>query len=549
MKKYVCLISLILSVLLCFGSAIAAPVDGLNVDSATGKLLLTGSIEGCAQYRIVVFDKDKSYNEDATYDDAKISEDIIFMTQIPADENGGYSVYVNMADKESGYYTVRVNGSDAVKLYYATETDKRLYLLNVKQICAKDESTAVTELKKHLDLENKESSTIKYFMVADECVMTADSEVIAKGLYEEVKKNPTCLSSAENFVKALEKSAHMAALSDGIKILEEVIPELSVDSDYVEFYNTKFTDKAKKFATELYKNKGMTASQIEESFNENIALSYINNLETWADAKYFVEEFGNDFDIKMSAYKKLSSSEKSDLYDYITDNAPKSTMAAFVKAVNDEIEDLGGSGSGGSGGKGSGGGGLTGGYAPVVPEVKVTYFGDLAGFEWAEESINALFEKGIVAGVGDKKFEPGRNVTREEMITMLIKAWNIKTDGETTNKFADVSEESWYAPYVATAVNNGFVSGTGNGKFGSGMDITRQDASLMAYNVASAKGITFTPTKDMFADDALIAAYAKNAVYALKAKGVISGTGDGEFAPVNKCTRAEAAVIIYKLIK
>ena len=86
MKKYLIIISVI-AMLLCFTSAMAAPVDTYEVEPSTSTLVITGSIDGFAegnQYRIVVFGKDKAFDADAKYNDAKIAEDIIFMSQIAA---------------------------------------------------------------------------------------------------------------------------------------------------------------------------------------------------------------------------------------------------------------------------------------------------------------------------------------------------------------------------------------------------------------------------------------------------------------------------------
>ena len=45
-----------------------------------------------------------------------------------------------------------------------------------------------------------------------------------------------------------------------------------------------------------------------------------------------------------------------------------------------------------------------------------------------------------------------------------------------------------------------------------------------------------------------IAQYALDAVCALYNRGVITGKGDGSFAPVDYATRAEAAVIIHRAL-
>ncbi len=553
MKKYL-IVTFVLAMLLCATVAMAAPVDTYEVETATNTLIIKGNIEGYKegnQYRVVVFGKDKAYDENATYDDTKIAEDIIFMSQIAANENGGYVARIGMNNRASGFYTVRVNGADAIKLYYATETDKNQFLRTARTICTTGGENAVIELEKLLDLKDGESDLVNLFMITDKLVTSVDSATLAAILYDEVKADPLSVSSGEKFVPTVIKAAQLAALSEDEIAISELFDTLNPDADYVKVYNEKLTDKAKKeVVTVSYKGKGYNGSEAKAAFNDAVALSYINNMASWSDAKYFVEELGNDYDIDVAKYKKLSTSSKSDLYDYITDKASKTSLDAFVKNVNDEIDDLksdeGGSKS--SGGGGSLGGGSTSGYVPVTPEVEVQYFNDMAGYEWAKESVDALYEKGIVSGVGDSKFAPGKTVTREEMLTMLIRAYGVSLSG-TSDKFKDVPQDSWFAPYVAAGYANGYVSGISDTEFGAGANVTRQDASVMAYNIATSFGKVFTEASGEFADCVEISEYAKKAVYALKGTGIINGKGEGNFAPKDSCTRAEAAIIIYNLIK
>lgn len=556
MKKYLIIISVI-AMLLCFTSAMAAPVDTYEVESATSTLVITGSIDGFAegnQYRIVVFGKDKAFDANAEYNDAKIAEDIIFMSQIAADEKGGYTARVGMADRESGFYVVRINGSDAIKFYYATKTDKNKYLRDVRSICTTDGEDAVTKLVTLLDLDDGDSTLINYFMIADKYVTTVNSETLADILRDAIKEDPLLVSSEDKFVGAVTKAAHIAALNEDEIQISELFSEINLDADYIKVYNEKLTDKAKKsVVTDSYKGKGYNAKEAEAAFNEAVAYAYIASFSSWADAKYFVEELGKDFDVDTADYKKLSSSAKSDLYDYIADKASKASVTAFVKDVNDKIDDLkssdGGKSSGGGGGGGGFSSGSTGGFAPVAPEIEVEYFSDMAGYEWAKESVDALYEKGIVSGVGDGKFAPDKAVTREEMLAMLIRAYGVSIEVVPNASFADVPESSWFAPYVAAGYAKGYVNGISATEFGAGANVTRQDASVMAYNIAKAFGKNFTEATADFADNNEISEYAKTAVYALKGTGVINGKGEGNFAPKAGCTRAEAAIIIFNLIK
>ena len=134
------------------------------------------------------------------------------------------------------------------------------------------------------------------------------------------------------------------------------------------------------------------------------------------------------------------------------------------------------------------------------------------------------------------------------MLVMIIRAFEEEI-GEEKADFADAEADGWYSSYLAAAKKAGYINGRPDGSFGVGDSVTREDAAVMAYNIAKAKGVKFDTEKGVvFADDSEVADYASEAVYALKNAEVINGKGEGVFAPKATCTRAEAAKIIYTLI-
>ena len=235
---------------------------------------------------------------------------------------------------------------------------------------------------------------------------------------------------------------------------------------------------------------------------------------------------------------------------------------AVAKAKKNESSPGGGNG-GGAGGGGGGGGAPAksdrewgtemednSANTPEQPKeepVKVT-FTDIADVEWAKDAIEALAGKGIIAGKGEGIFDPNGLVTREQFAKMLVLAAE-KYDESAVNEFTDIPEGDWSAAYVASAKAAGFVNGIGEGKFGYGESITREDMAVMIYNVMKSMGVDFSEVKDSFADYDQISDYAKEAVGALTAKGIINGVGDNMFAPKDTATRAQAALLVYAIVK
>jgi hypothetical protein len=192
-------------------------------------------------------------------------------------------------------------------------------------------------------------------------------------------------------------------------------------------------------------------------------------------------------------------------------------------------------------------------YASVY--VNVT-FDDLTSVDWAQDSIEALAARGVIDGTGEGKFQPTREVTRAEFLKMLMGAMELSDDkaAETsTSFFSDVEEGAWYSSAIASAQKLGIVNGKDDGTFGINDPITRQDMAVMVYRAAQLLKIDSKKEApeavEPFADLADVSVYAVDAVNTMQSIGLINGVGDGQFAPLAKSDRAQAAVIIYRLFQ
>lgn len=220
--------------------------------------------------------------------------------------------------------------------------------------------------------------------------------------------------------------------------------------------------------------------------------------------------------------------------------------------------------SGGGGGSSSGGGSS---YSkpvtsPVTSVVKPqdtknptvdskTGFTDMAEASWAEEAVNALAQLGVISGKTEKLFAPNDNITRAEFAKMIVNAFGLYNSEAETEAFSDTAKSDWYYTYVASAYNNGIISGYDDGRFGANDNITRQDMAVMLYRAATKTGIILEKINEpiVFTDNPPISDYALEAVTALQTAGVINGISDTEFAPFDSATRAQAAKMTYELIK
>ena len=107
--------------------------------------------------------------------------------------------------------------------------------------------------------------------------------------------------------------------------------------------------------------------------------------------------------------------------------------------------------------------------------------------------------------------------------------------------------------YINSAFELGIVSGVGEGRFAPDNNITRQEAAVMLRNLANAIGIdTNVRRTEKFVDESYFADWAKDAIYTVSAieKGdvcVMTGTGEGKFSPWMNYTREQAIATMLRL--
>ena len=172
---------------------------------------------------------------------------------------------------------------------------------------------------------------------------------------------------------------------------------------------------------------------------------------------------------------------------------------------------------------------------------------DLSECKWAQPAIEYLVNRNMIKGYEDNTFKPFRSITRAEFISILAREYLPQNSYE--QSFQDVERDSWCFNYIESAYNNGIIFGTGDDIFSPSENISRQDMAIILYRLAGFLGREISGDSREFADDLDIAPYARNAVYKLKAVGIVNGDENGRFNPVAVATRAEAVQMIYNFIK
>lgn len=166
---------------------------------------------------------------------------------------------------------------------------------------------------------------------------------------------------------------------------------------------------------------------------------------------------------------------------------------------------------------------------------------DIKASNWAYESVTAMSNKTIIKGYPDGTFKPNNTVAYGEFIKMaLIAATNADVGNSTTG--------NWATGYYNKALELKYFTTYDISKEQLNKQITRADMALIISSILGdvkienyneiQKGITDINYQTEYEYD-ITKAYAK---------GILTGYTDNTFKPEKTLTRAESAIVIYRLV-
>ncbi|RAV23050.1 hypothetical protein DQG23_02285 [Paenibacillus contaminans] len=177
-------------------------------------------------------------------------------------------------------------------------------------------------------------------------------------------------------------------------------------------------------------------------------------------------------------------------------------------------------------------------------------FADVPVEHWAYNVIRELSAKQIVQGVSGTGFAPLQPVTRAEFTALLVRALQLELAGKAP--FTDVASEAWYSEAIAAAVDSGLVDGIGDGRFAPNDEITREQMAAMllrAYEWKTGKKTELAESTAVFQDNGEISGWAKSFVNAARQLELVQGRENDRFVPLGLTSRAESAQAVYNLLR
>lgn len=547
------------SVLAALGmTAAASTIDSVTENMDTQLLSVSGS--GLTA-------EDKILVEVFNYDDENIDYDTELegIAAAQTDKNGAYTVSIKLPSKvESGVKLVTVKplvGKYAEEIidFYSSKSINTI-LSNWNQAIENSDSDKMetvindeTALK--IILNTRLASTLAAELKnVDKSTLTAE----LLGLSQAVRIDDFAddfilpyVNFALNRLSADTASRLALEFYDKIdtvkgKVYDDIISKMS-DSEKLSL----FANAAEAMSTELSNDEFTELVYEKAVFGKFMSISY------YSEVKPFIDKYNTDyFKINFGLYDKLESTYEVDSKvlnnhsEYTDFDTFKAKYEGWIKERYDSEND---SSSGGgyvsAGGSSSKRGTVSGGGAVAV--VKETVFDDMEGYAWAEEHVLALYNKGVIDGTAKKQFSPQLTVTREQFVKMASALCSLPDDISDAG-FADVEKGDWYEKYVNGAKQIGLISGKSEELFGIGENIIRQDAAVILFNALKTENpeaVEGVQTEELrYKDAGDISSYALYAVSVLSKLGVLSGDTSGSFMPMANATRAEAAVMINKVL-
>lgn len=220
----------------------------------------------------------------------------------------------------------------------------------------------------------------------------------------------------------------------------------------------------------------------------------------------------------------------------------------------------GGASGGGHASAGGGGGGTGGGTSgtnnagkddPLNPPEEVkkpsdAYMNELKN-HWAKKEISELIDSNIVLGYGDGTLGLDRNITRAQFIAMLVRALGSEIKSY-SGSLSDVTPGSWYADYMGTAYDSGWIEGDGVNVYPE-RNITREEITKIIVSAYEQKyGAIEDKSANLFADSGDISRWAEKYVEKAVGAGLVNGVGENMFKPKENAKREQAMALIYRLM-
>ncbi|MBO5179773.1 MAG: S-layer homology domain-containing protein, partial [Clostridia bacterium] len=188
----------------------------------------------------------------------------------------------------------------------------------------------------------------------------------------------------------------------------------------------------------------------------------------------------------------------------------------------------------------------------VTEETWKNPFIDVTEDDWFYEAVKYANENKLFNGVSSTEFGPNVSMTRAMLVTVL---YRLEGEPATNRSipFADVDMSMYYANAVIWAKQNNIVNGVDENNFAPDREITREQLVTILYRFAQYKGKDVSVGENTnilsYDDVSQVSEYAIPAMQWACGSGIITGRTTATIAPKGTATRAEVATMLMRFVK
>ncbi|TCZ76825.1 hypothetical protein E0485_12640 [Paenibacillus albiflavus] len=163
---------------------------------------------------------------------------------------------------------------------------------------------------------------------------------------------------------------------------------------------------------------------------------------------------------------------------------------------------------------------------------------------WANRQIKIGRKLDLITGYADDTFKPNQNITRGDFVIMLTRVFDIQPTTNRNTVFKDITNNA-AKDAIITLNNLGIIGGYEDQTFRPDRQITRAEVVVILNKLVNVSQIPKS-TNSKFTD--ISKHWAAESIKNIADIGLLSGRGDGTFAPSDNTTRAEAVFLLLRTL-
>ena len=174
-------------------------------------------------------------------------------------------------------------------------------------------------------------------------------------------------------------------------------------------------------------------------------------------------------------------------------------------------------------------------------QAEINQFKDVPNHHWAYKAIIDLANKNIVAGYGNGIFGLGDDVTREQVAALMFRHFKPALKEDYNNPYTDVNDHStMFKKEILALTEMGIFAGDDTGAFRPKDSLTREEMAQILTRAFQLEAKSENTFSDVDRKS-----WANTAISAVQSNYITAGTGNGMFSPKMHVSREQYVQFLY----